>query len=782
MNISFKIIRLINPVTKNEYYEKNYGRFQVEILDGYANKFKKPAEFSGFLLVCSSYFEIQGKCKVTEMKNLIKIKPVTKDTEFNYTKKHVIYITKSLLSEFIVELCINLQNPEEKKCRDELYALFNPTVEQFKATDAFRELKMNYHCEFFRVEFEIPLMILFNKQIQIRRMSSELLMELYTICKKTPWLLCFSQHVKKYNLKEAKLAHFDHYRLKHLKNLNVPPLFMNAIRLYAFIKISKKEGHEIFKKETLVRDYHMYKNWNGNDLGYLEEKYIQAAIDYLSYHVLSYIDEEKNLLAFPDYIGYNLHLIRSFKRIKNNQPSLRVGNLVPCFPSAYLTEEQTRTIKHVHTNEITLLEGAPGTGKTEVLVALMAYFSTPLVVTYVGMMVDALQKRFGNRIETAHTIHHIIAKNFYNKDAYDTWLCHYHLLVIDEGSNVDIKLISELMQCLPHISRLVIVGDLGQIYPISPGSPFEDLVKTYPQHSFKLTENKRVDPDSRHLADIAYYITSNQLEKIVFNEHSCLRMLHRPKEDQDIYELLKNVIVNEFNVRVMDDAMHFQIVILRNAEREKLNNFVEQILFELKILHSSVKKVFVGPICLFAGKKIVFTKNVGFVKNGELGQVKSIKHMNSYHLLTLRNGKEIKLGYDESENMVNPHYIQPGYVTTCNKAQGSEWNNILFWVYENVSKNFTKEFPYVAISRAKKKCIVVASGKEEFDNICRYKAKERNTLLKYYLKREPTLLHTLREYDHIVLKSPVTLGLLPLEEPAVPVYVYKKTTTKKENN
>jgi DNA replication protein DnaC len=777
---------------------------EIEIISGY--KSRKRVEFSGSIFVCSPYFVITGNCNISETNSrFTKIKPASKDVIFTYVKENSSTITRDHISSFIYELNINLSDEKEKEYRDELYNLVKKdgfcSLESFRASKAFTVLEIEQKCEFFRVDFEIPLMIAFAHQMQIRKLPSKQLKDLYKKLMTMPWMLCFEKQTKSvYHLEEMTYENLKKFRVDYYKK-KIPPLFMTAVRLYTFIKKCRKNGNELFNVKTIFDQYYNHPKWNRIAYENMDDKYKRPAIDFLSYNALQYVDDDKTLLAFERDVRYNSELRRSLMRLDmegEKPPKERDNHAVPVKPSPKLTEEQLRVIRHVYRNKITLLEGGPGTGKTEVLVALMAAFCNDMVVTFVGMMVDSLQKRFGNRVETAHTIHHIIFKNRYNEAAQEKWLSKFELLIIDEGSNVDIKLLSELIECVPSIKRFIVVGDLGQIYPIKPGSPFADLKTMFPQHAFQLTTNKRVEHSARFLADAASFIRNGESDKIVFNEHDCLTLVERPTTQDGIYNLLKDAIHNTFNVTCVDDIMDFQIVILRNREKDDLNNMVEKILIHDKILTQSQNTRFIGGTSYFKGKKVVFLCNVNPkkstdpqimmydpVKNGELGQILKIQNHDKGCVFHLTNGKRILVGKDNAhEGVVHPFQVSSGYVTTCNKAQGSEWNNILFWIYDKFNTKFTREFPYVAISRAKKKCVVVARDKKEFNSLCQYKARDRDTLLKYYLQKDPTILAKFENTEDIVVQNdPLKLKLLSREKKAVPVmpkFDDSKKTTKKD--
>ena len=93
-------------------------------------------------------------------------------------------------------------------------------------------------------------------------------------------------------------------------------------------------------------------------------------------------------------------------------------------------------------------------------------YENVLVCSFVSMMVQSLRKRLGppyGRDEAAHSLHYVITMARKNPDIARKWLSEYEVVVIDEGSNVNLKLMAEFLACLPSMKKLIVLGDLGQI-------------------------------------------------------------------------------------------------------------------------------------------------------------------------------------------------------------------------------------------------------------------------------------------------------------------------------
>lgn len=726
-------VSLIKPSSIKEYNEEG-----KQWLRAYATMNNEMITVEGRLPTCCPSFVIHAEVE-PKGKNVYKIGKVHKVERIRpneITQKDVNYMTTHEIT--IVDPAV----------RADLYAGLPMSVDAFQKKKAFNVVS---NCDFFRIESENLIRSIYTSKYSSKwekrfaKMDTNTMGNMINILSYKPWLLCFDNNC--------------------FKSLPVKRLFLYAcpqevevraaLRLYEYLLELRELGDTMFP--DLIGSYTKNRAREYYEHGF-NKTIMEKAMGILYQHG-----------GLTTYENVDV-LIRDFKNAKNicarlngiedsRQHLNERAFEIPCKPIGDLTIVQQAFVRHVVTNPLTLLHGPPGTGKTECLVALMARFTAPLVVTFVGQMVDALQKRFGCRVETAHTIHSII---FSAADS--EWLSQFDLIIIDEFSNVDERLFSRLLSAVPRACRLVCAGDLAQIFPIKPGCPFYDLSDQYPQHSHELTENKRVDPDAAALAQASILLREGL--PIPFSENGALRFVERVG-----LEPIEDIILG-FGKDVMD----FQVVTLRNVDRKLLNTHIQEILIKHKILKPPKKGIVdvygsKEKLQLYKGQKIQFLKNTpafekySAVRNGELVQVESVKRIGVTFEVKCTNGKMVLIG----SKHVAPKHVIPGYATTCNKAQGSEWKYILFYIYESPNRFFTREYPYVAVSRAKKQCVIVGK-KSEFEFLCAKKARPRFSILRLLLQEEKyTTFRRIHDSSQVPMQDYTRFTLLPPNVPAVPI-------------
>lgn len=202
--------------------------------------------------------------------------------------------------------------------------------------------------------------------------------------------------------------------------------------------------------------------------------------------------------------------------------------------------EQREFVRAVAENKVVLLDGEAGTGKTEVLAALIRGYreltgEEPVVLAPTAIAARRLAERAGTDFHfTIHRFAEIdrtakdlaLSDNLYSPEVVagsygtDPGAKHWNtsLVVVDEMSMTDIIAFARLLSRCPAGCRLVLAGDSGQLPPVGPGPVFRELLALFP------------DLAARGLARVT------------------LREIHR-QENRELLELARAVRRGKFWVR-----------------------------------------------------------------------------------------------------------------------------------------------------------------------------------------------------------------------------------------
>ncbi|ALX47699.1 hypothetical protein AOX59_03225 [Lentibacillus amyloliquefaciens] len=209
-----------------------------------------------------------------------------------------------------------------------------------------------------------------------------------------------------------------------------------------------------------------------------------------------------------------------------------------------LAEKQREAIQRLFDEQLLILTGGPGTGKTTVVRTMIDIYKkmypkeTISLAAPTGRASRKLSHMAGHE---ASTIHRLIGYRQGDEPVYqgDNHLpC--NLLVVDEMSMVDVSLANHLIQALNRNTKVLFVGDTYQLPSVSPGNVLGDMIKAG-LPTIKLSEVFRQAQESQIIQN-AHRI--NQGKSILFD-----------KEKDDFFFLLQK------------DPEKISALMVRSAER-----------------------------------------------------------------------------------------------------------------------------------------------------------------------------------------------------------------------
>jgi exodeoxyribonuclease V alpha subunit len=143
-----------------------------------------------------------------------------------------------------------------------------------------------------------------------------------------------------------------------------------------------------------------------------------------------------------------------------------------------LTDEQWAAVRGAFAARVSVLTGGPGVGKTACTQAIVAEADragvTVALCAPTGRAARRLAEATGHE---AHTIHRLLEWMPGREPAFDRARpLPADLVIVDEASMLNLRLIEVLLGGLAESTHVVFVGDADQLPPIGAGKPFEDLI------------------------------------------------------------------------------------------------------------------------------------------------------------------------------------------------------------------------------------------------------------------------------------------------------------------
>jgi exodeoxyribonuclease V alpha subunit len=357
-----------------------------------------------------------------------------------------------------------------------------------------------------------------------------------------------------------------------------------------------------------------------------------------------------------------------------------------------LTAGQAKVIKSGCKNCLTLISGGPGTGKTYTaghLISLLCQLDEYEIV--LAAPTGKAAARLQNSIQSAaghpapfqaKTLHSLLGVNKFRQEEPITLQA--DIVLVDECSMIDIKMMVKLLSSLKSGARLILLGDPYQLPPVETGNLFADfisyLTKFDPSRFNELTECLRVE--SGNLITLAKEINLGNCQSALLNTTDILHV-----EGEELLELLH---------------AHYSLL-------EKQMRDIEDI---------EALKLFEKFRVLCPTRSGVDLLNYEMDKKRSCPYVPIIlnRHAKEFDLFNGDTGLLVKGKEDyalfENKGKI-PAYLLPSYelayCLSVHKCQGSEYDQVVL-VLPKGSHIFGRQALYTAITRAKRKLILWGSS------------------------------------------------------------------------
>ena len=315
--------------------------------------------------------------------------------------------------------------------------------------------------------------------------------------------------------------------------------------------------------------------------------------------------------------------------------------------------EQYEALKNSVTNHVSCLIGGAGTGKSFVTSEIVEQLMLNGKHVTVLAPTHKAKEALQSKLKrgTAQTIHSFVYGRSGETD----------VIVIDEAGMIPTELMSKLAGVYKG-EQLVFVGDKNQIPPIGYGRPFEVIQETFP--TVELKANRR-------------------------------------SEAKDIIALGREIIGEPFNANIARDNIY-----LVNTVEEAFELGAEVLLTYMRddVKKANEKQRIKGEPAIdkgfSIGDKIIAKTNTKRYFNGQLFTIVTWNKATDGqgNAVTFRTPYELSNNFDLA------------YALTIHKSQGSEWDAVAY----QPSDRDTKNLAYVAVTRAKKKLIIVGGFPPHF--------------------------------------------------------------------
>ena len=447
-----------------------------------------------------------------------------------------------------------------------------------------------------------------------------------------------------------------------------------------------------------------------------------------------------------------LNETKNVKFIKNIEDELQK---IEKYNMIELSEKQKEAVKLVNNNNVTIITGGPGTGKTTIIKSIIEIYEKKgkkvTLAAPTGRAAKRMTETTGKEASTLHRLLEIGKINeddvYKNSSEYNGTPIDGDVIIVDEVSMVDMFLMNYLLKCVYLGSKIILVGDADQLASVGPGSVLKDLIESEKIKTVKLDKIFRQAAKSKIIVNAhrvnsgEYFITKEEEEKDSKQDFFFIKQNNQEKILSEIISLCTGRLEKFGNYNFIEDIQVLTPTKKGLLGTKELNKYLQEAINPQNSKKSEKKS---GNITFRVGDRIMQIKNNYDIEwerqiikketgtgvfNGEIGTIISIDEKNKNIQIKFDDEKIAWYQFSELEQ------IEHSYAVTIHKAQGSEFNVVIMCVPKTVPMLLTRNLLYTGITRAKELLIVI--GQEDTINfmIQNVDSKKRNTGLKYKLMK-----------------------------------------------
>jgi exodeoxyribonuclease V alpha subunit len=402
-------------------------------------------------------------------------------------------------------------------------------------------------------------------------------------------------------------------------------------------------------------------------------------------------------------------------------------------------DKQAEAVEAAVANQLTIICGGPGTGKTTTVLYILARLLQQAGNERLRVALAAPTGKAAARLEetlrmgleklecpeevkmrmpvSASTIHRLLGVKgnsiYFRHDRRNP--LPIDLLVIDEASMVALPLLAKLFDALPERCRVVLLGDRDQLASVEPGAVLADIVdaasapRSPLRHTVVTLEKNYRFSEKSGIHHLCVAVRQGDAEKAVHllrDEHYPDLVSSELHEHPLVIQKFSEAILAGFSAFAREKEPAAALTALKTfrvlaALRrgpfgvEGLNQAIEGILQDAGLIQKNANSS-------YAGKPILITQNDYQLQlyNGDVGI-----------LLPDPEAKEKPealwawfIGKENARRRFAPARLpqhEAAYAMTVHKSQGSEFDRVLFILPSRDAPVLSRELIYTGLTRAR---------------------------------------------------------------------------------
>lgn len=526
---------------------------------------------------------------------------------------------------------------------------------------------------------------------------------------------------------------------------------MRAGILYQLGEIADKQGSTVAFLDSLIFETMQILELDES----YREKLESALVDLeISGAVRRIIFEEKEAVAISKYYSMEDYISKKLITMSVGEEIAKLGSeheilQYETLEGIKLHENQKEAVLAGTNEQIVVITGGPGTGKTTIIKAILKIFKNQrlkcMLMAPTGRAAKRMEEQTG---EPASTIHRALEVNFASNSRgfvrNENNPLEADVIIIDEVSMLDVFLMSSLLKAVNFGTRIIMVGDKDQLPSVGAGNVLADIIASNRFRVVELTQIYRQSEDSM-IAQNAHKINNSEMPDL--KQKSSDFFYSATSEPQlvakEIVALMAERIPNFYGNITSDDI---QVITPMKAGLAGSNNLNVLIQEKLNPKESGKKEIELHKRIFRVGDRVMQIVNnydkqwekytkfgaVSYgdgVFNGDAGKIDDINEEINEIYVMFDDGRRACYSYAELDEIVL------SYAITIHKSQGSEFPVVIIPIMGGSPLLMNKNLLYTAVTRAKKMVVLIGKSSNIYYMVMNKSSAVRHTMLRTLLNK-----------------------------------------------
>ena len=462
-----------------------------------------------------------------------------------------------------------------------------------------------------------------------------------------------------------------------------------------------------------------------------------------------------NFYKTEEKIAQRIIKLKNAKNIKKVSRIEKELRIVEEKTEIELSEKQKDAIRAINENNVTIITGGPGTGKTTIIKSIIEiYKQKKYKIVLCAPTGRAAKKMTETTGEEASTLHRLLEIGKVDEDSllkkdkeYQGAPIDADIIIVDEVSMVDMFIMSYLLDCIYLGTKLILVGDSDQLPSVGPGSVLKDIILSEQINTVHLDKifrqaakskiivnahrvnngEKFLEKEPENSKKDFFYINENNQDEILKEVLSLCNGRLKKYGDYDFFESIQVLTPTKkgmLGTKELNKALQEELNPHREGEAERNSMGV---IFRIGDRVMQVKNNY----DMYWEKQVGNSIEVGNgVFNGETGTITNINTEEKIIRVKFDDEKVCWYEFNDLEQ------LEHSYAITIHKAQGSEFDVVIMIIPQAAPMLLTRNLLYTGLTRAKKLLIVIGNDRVINFMINNVDSKKRNTGLEYKLRND----------------------------------------------